>query len=100
LSKLVLGVKVPREYVFSVVAELFRKIEEQVNRLAEGRIDARHEARTAVPTTGTWARGDVIDNSQPSELGTAGSMYVILGWVCVTAGTPGTWVERRALTGN
>jgi hypothetical protein len=40
---------------------------------------------TAAPTTGTWKRGDIVYNSTPS----AGS---IMGWVCVTAGTPGTWV--------
>lgn len=39
---------------------------------------------TAAPTTGTWARGDKVYNSQPSASG-------YIGWVCVTAGTPGTW---------
>ena len=39
---------------------------------------------TAVPTTGTWKRGDVVLNTTPSAGGTP-------GWVCVTAGTPGTW---------
>mgnify|MGYP001351527838 CR=1 FL=1 len=39
---------------------------------------------TAAPTTGTWARGDIVYNSAPSATGFA-------GWVCVTAGTPGTW---------
>jgi hypothetical protein len=41
-------------------------------------------AGTAAPTTGTWKRGDVVMNSTPSAGGTP-------GWVCVTAGTPGTW---------
>jgi hypothetical protein len=40
---------------------------------------------TAAPTAGTWKRGDIVYNSTPS----AGS---VMGWVCVTAGTPGTWV--------
>ena len=39
---------------------------------------------TAAPTTGTWARGDKVWNSTPSAGGTP-------GWVCVTAGTSGTW---------
>lgn len=39
---------------------------------------------SAIPTSGTWARGDVVFNSAPSAGGTP-------GWVCVTAGTPGTW---------
>ena len=40
---------------------------------------------TAAPTTGTWKLGDIVYNSAPS----AGSVF---GWVCITAGTPGTWV--------
>jgi hypothetical protein len=38
----------------------------------------------AAPTTGTWAVGDVVWNATPSAAGAP-------GWVCVTAGTPGTW---------
>lgn len=39
----------------------------------------------AAPTTGTWVRGDIVWNSAPSAAGRA-------GWICVTAGTPGTWL--------
>lgn len=39
---------------------------------------------TAAPTTGTWQVGDIVWNTAPAAGGT-------LGWVCVTAGTPGTW---------
>jgi len=39
---------------------------------------------SAAPTTGTWAVGDIVYNDTP----TAGGY---IGWVCVTAGTPGTW---------
>jgi hypothetical protein len=80
--------------------ELYRKIAQQANALAEGSIFARHNAATAAPTTGTYAQGDFIANSAPTELGTAGSKYVITGWTCVASGTPGTWVQTRALTGN
>jgi hypothetical protein len=38
----------------------------------------------AAPTTGTWKRGAFVRNYAPN----AGATY---GWVCVTAGTPGTW---------
>lgn len=38
----------------------------------------------AVPTTGTWAKGDVFWNTLPA----AGEN---VGWVCLVAGTPGTW---------
>lgn len=39
---------------------------------------------TAAPTTGTYARGSIVWNSAPSAAGPP-------GWMCVTAGTPGTW---------
>ena len=39
---------------------------------------------SAAPTTGTWARGSIVWNLSASAGGTP-------GWVCVTAGTPGTW---------
>lgn len=58
------------------------------------------DAGTAPPATGRYAQGDVLRNSAPTELGTAGSRYVIVGWVCVATGTPGTWREMRVLTGN
>ena len=41
-------------------------------------------SKSAAPTTGTWKRGDVVYNTAPSSAG-----YV--GWVCTSAGTPGTW---------
>lgn len=49
---------------------------------------------------GTFSRGDIINNITPSELGDIGSKYVIEGWLCISDGNPGTWVEKRALTGN
>lgn len=39
---------------------------------------------SAAPTTGTWAQGDVVWNNAPSSGGTP-------GWVCTSAGSPGTW---------
>lgn len=36
------------------------------------------------PETGTWAVGDTYWNTKPAEHGT-------LGWICTTAGKPGTW---------
>ena len=47
--------------------------------------------RTAVPSSGTWAQGDTVFNSAP----TAGGF---IGWVCVTAGTPGTWKTWGVIT--
>jgi len=39
---------------------------------------------SALPTIGTWAKGDKIINTNP----VAGGYE---GWICVTAGTPGIW---------
>lgn len=39
---------------------------------------------TAAPAAGIWARGNAVYNSTPSAGGAP-------GWVCVSAGTPGTW---------
>ena len=72
----------------------------QVNLISEGRISGSYSALTTAPTSGDWMRGDSVKNSAPSELGTAGSKYVIEGWICTVSGTPGTWLQKRFLTGN
>lgn len=43
------------------------------------------------PTVGTWAVGDIIQHSVPA----AGGNF---GWVCTTAGTPGTWKTFGAIS--
>ena len=72
----------------------------QVNLLTEGKLSAVYNAATAAPTTGTWAQGDFVRNSAPSEAGAVSSKYVIFGWICTVSGTPGTWLQCRFLTGN
>ena len=37
------------------------------------------------PTTGTWQKGDVVPNVANVSAGAN------VGWICTTAGTPGTW---------
>lgn len=46
----------------------------------------RRRFDTAPPTTGRWEVGEYIENAAP----TVGSP---VGWVCTSAGTPGTWNE-------
>lgn len=82
------------------IIELFRDAARKVNSLAAGKFAAIDRTGTAAPTTGTWAQGDFVANSNRSELGSVGGKYVLMGWVCVIGGTPGTWVESRTLTGN
>jgi len=84
MSKLNVSQRVPASYDPHAIADRLRAIEDQVNRLAEGRISARHAAASAAPTAGPWAQGDVGWNSAPAAEG-------CLGWVCVTGGAPGTW---------
>jgi len=84
MSKLNVSQRVPASYNTHAIADLLRQIEDQVNRLAEGRISGRHAAATAAPTSGFWAQGDIVWNSAPAAEG-------FIGWVCVTGGEPGTW---------
>jgi hypothetical protein len=83
-----------------VMQKTLRDISYQVNLLSEGRIEASYTAITGVPTSGSWAQGDFVRNTDPSEAGSLGSKYVLFGWICVAAGTPGTWLPCRFLTGN
>lgn len=82
------------------LTNILRDIMIQVNLTTEGKVSSFHSALTASPTAGTNAQGDFVLNSAPAELGTAGSKYIIHGWRCTVAGTPGTWVQVRTLTGN
>jgi hypothetical protein len=82
------------------ITEHLRNHAREINRVKAGYFAPRLNTATAAPTTGTWAVGDFIANETPSELGTASSKYVVEGWLCVVGGTPGTWVDKRFLTGN
>lgn len=82
------------------LTDLFRATNVQVNQLTEGTVSAVHSASTAAPTAGSYAVGDFVRNSAPAEAGTAGSKFVVMGWLCTVGGTPGTFVACRALTGN
>jgi hypothetical protein len=82
------------------ITDWARSVAKKLNSLASGAASAVDNTGTAAPTTGTWAQGDFVRNSSPSELGAVGSKYVIQGWMAVAGGTPGTWVQVRTLTGN
>ena len=45
----------------------------------------------AAPTTGNWVVGDIAYNTAPAAGG-------FLGWVCTTAGAPGTWKTFGAIS--
>ena len=64
----------------------------------EGRLSA-YTSSTAAPAGGSWAQGDVVRNSNPTEVtATEGPNYVVYGWINVAAGTPGSWEEMRIPT--
>ena len=77
-----------------------REHAQQVNALSEGRLAGTYNAAPAAPTAGQFAQGDFVRNSAPVELGAVSSKYVVFGWLNVAGGTPGTFVQVRALTGN
>jgi len=79
--------------------ELVKAINIKVNALALGRVSGTDGAMTSPPAAGEWAQGDWVRNAAPTEAGSAGSRYVVTGWMCVAAGSPGTWVQTRVLTG-
>jgi len=45
---------------------------------------------SSFPTAGTWAQGDIAYDITPTASGN-------IGWVCTTAGTPGTWKAFGAI---
>lgn len=83
-----------------VLQRELREHASQVNLISEGRIAGRYNALTSVPVGIPAVQGDFIANQSPTELGTAGSKYVIEGWMCVVPGESPTWVQKRFLTGN
>ena len=47
------------------------------------------------PKSGTFKVGDRFDNIAPVVQGDVGEQWIVAGWVCVQAGSPGVWVEIR-----
>jgi hypothetical protein len=90
------------KYDRGLMIEIARQLEDAINRLSEGRIYQKYNAAASFPTGATvsYQLGDEVPNITPTEFGAPGSMYIITGWKCIAAGTPGTWREMRVLTGN
>ena len=77
---------------------ILRNLQAQIDLLSTGALNGTINAQTSEPTTGTYSQGDFVRNSTPTELGSASSKYVIIGWVCTAS--PLTFQECRVLTGN
>lgn len=89
-------------YSPQVLAAVLGDVERQVNNLTEGKVQAVTNAHTAAPT-GTsqpYAVGDFVRKSDPAEVTAAGATYLIIGYICTVAGSPGTWEECRVLTAD
>jgi parallel beta-helix repeat protein len=54
------------------------------NNYHNGGFERVEQADTQPPANGTWRVGDVVWHKAPAASG-------FIGWVCITAGTPGTW---------
>ena len=85
--------------------DFLRKLITKVNGIASGAIAHRADnASSAMPTTGTWSKGDFVANSAPVEAGAATAKYVVIGWIRLTDGSTNVattdWVACRCLTGN
>lgn len=87
----------------TAIRDEFRRHATQVNLVSEGRIDGHYNARSVIPA----GPGKVLDKvwrtveqGASVEEGAAGSKYVVVGYICVLSGDPGTWREMRVLTGN
>lgn len=53
-----------------------------------------------VPEAGIYQQGDVVINTSPTKLGTAGSRYIIEKWICISGGASPIWIEKRYTTGD
>ena len=93
-------VNLPQQYNRGTTQDAFDGLWQQVDGLSDGRMVARRNALTSIPTTGTYGQGDFVPNSAPSEAGTVGGKYIVTGWICVVGGSPGTFKEARVLTGG
>lgn len=82
------------------LSRVLKNTAQKVNQIGDGRITGSDFTAASIPTTGMFKQGDVIRNSAPVEAGTAGTKYVVLGWICTVSGSPGTLLPIRALTGN
>jgi hypothetical protein len=90
----------PRIPTDPVLTRELREHATLVNLITEGRLTGTNNAQSTAPTVGEYAQGDFVRNSTPTELGSSPNKYVVLGFLCVASGTPGTFVPVRALTGN
>jgi hypothetical protein len=84
------------------LTEYLRTNSQQVNDIAIGRLEANFNADSAAPTSGLFAVGDFVKKKPIVEEGSAGSKYIVYGWLCTQEGsaTASSFTTVRFLTGN
>ena len=83
MSKLYLSNRVKQDYDKTTLTQLFLSIQNQLNALSEGRVSARYQSSSTIPTTSSYPNavaGDIVWN-----LGVSSGGYV--GWVYLTSGS-------------
>ena len=97
MPKLDLTNLVPTQYNAPVFSQIIRALTGQLNPLSEGRLAARYNAQSSVPSGSvSYAVGDFVPDSNATVTG--GS--VRLGWICTASGTPGTFKEFRGIVAD
>lgn len=93
-NRLSSSARVPAQYRRSDLVEVFNLIDAKVNAIGEGAISGTHNATTAIPSgfpVGTYAIGDFVRNTNPTQLTTpalfGGSTYCVEGWLCLSQTT-------------
>lgn len=80
--------------LYRKLTDEFRATNLRVNQLSRGDIEGSYNAATSIPPSTEGAQGDFIRNRTPTEVGSAGSKYVVLGWMRLGS----DWVACRAPT--
>ena len=78
-------------YTTNVTGNFYENVLYGNTRFLEGEAGQQVKYASAAPTSGTWSVGDIVHNTVPTAGGFA-------GWICVTAGAPGTWKTFGAIS--
>lgn len=93
-NSVITGNYVSSEIVGAADSKIFGNVGASAQNWTLGYIGAKKSISNpngnSAPASGTWAVGDKVWNTTPTAAG-------YIGWVCVTAGTPGTWKEFGAI---
>jgi hypothetical protein len=79
----------------TILSDLFRTLATKIDLATGGYFSVKWNTATSAPPA-AGAPGDFVANSNPTELGPAGSKYILQGWTYAS----GAWKESRTLTGN